>query len=284
MFIHGGINEDDKYLNDCYLLSYKPLKWIMPDINKKMHLPPIAYHSCCLVIPEKIRNDSKFNIYESTDNIKDININENIKEKGLYIFGGKIVDGEKIKFNKTLYILSICKKPLEWIIPHVDGHSPSERYGCSMSYYERGNFVVIHGGKNNILLNDTFLLDLFYFNWIQVEYFNKIKEIPPRYSHQSIIDGNNLFIFGGTNDENFLGSEMLIIELDSNWKCLKEKDEINYIRMMKNKKKNTVKYNYNLSKELIEKDNKNKEKIIKDNKERIINERKQLKELIRKIK
>ena len=286
MFIHGGINEHDTYLNDCYLLSYKPLKWMIPDINKNINLPPIAYHSCCLVMQEKIRNNSNFNIYKSTEYIKEININENIKEKGLYIFGGKIFDGEKIKYNKTLYILKICKTPLEWMIPHVNGHSPSERYGCSMSYYERGNFIVIHGGKNDNILNDTFLLDLFYFNWIQVEYFNTIKDIPPRYSHQSIIDGNNLFIFGGTNDKNFLGSEMLIIELDSNWKCLKEKDEINYIRMIKNKKKNMIKYNFNLSKELKKRENKNKnkDKMGIDNEERIINERKKLKELIRQIK
>lgn len=282
MLIHGGINDDDNYLNDCYLLCYKPLKWIIPNINKKINLPPIAYHSCCLVIPENIRNNSSFNIYKSIDDIKDININENIKEKGLYIFGGKIVDSENIKFNKTLYVLRICKNPLEWIIPHINGNSPSERYECSMSYYERGNFIIIHGGKNDSLLNDTFILDLFYFNWIQVEYFNKIKEIPPRYSHQSIIDGNNLFIFGGTNDDNFLGSEMLIIELDSNWKCLKEKDDINHIRMIKNKKKNMLRYNYDFSKELEMKEN--KEKIEKNNKERIINERKKFKELIRNIK
>ena len=261
MFIHGGINESGKYLNDSYLLSYKPLKWNIPIINSKIELPPMAYHSCCLVIPEKIRNSSKFNIYKSTDDIKDVNINDNIKERGLYIFGGKIFDGEKVTFNKNLYILRICQNPLEWIIPKLAGKEPSERFGCSMSYYEKGNFIVIHGGKNTSLLNDTFLLDLFFLNWIEVEYFNKIKEIPGRYFHKSIIDGNNLFIFGGTNDENFLGSEMFIIELDSNWKCLKERDEINYIRMIKDKKKNMKKKSNNISKEL--KNDENKEKLDK---------------------
>ena len=258
MFIHGGINEKEEYLNDCYLLSYKPLKWNIPNINKKIELPPMAYHSCCLVMQEKIRNNSNFNIYKSTDDIKDININENIKERGLYIFGGKIFDGEKIAFNQHLYILKICQNPLEWIIPKLSGKPPSERYGSSMSYYEKGNFVVIHGGKNISLLNDTFLLDLFSLNWIEVEYFNKIKEIAGRYFHQSIVDGDNIFIFGGTNDENFLGSEMFIIELDSNWKCLKERDEINYIRMIKNTKKNMLKKNNNFSKRLNKEENKDK--------------------------
>ena len=245
MLIHGGINEEGNYLSDFYLLSYKPLKWNIPIIKTKIKFPNIAYHSCCLVIPEKIRNNTKFNIYKSIVDLNDIDINENIKIKGLYIFGGKIIEREKIIFNKNLYILKICKNPLEWIIPKMSGIPPCGRFGCSMSYYERGNFIVIHGGKNNSILNDTFLLDLFSLNWIEVEYFNKIKEIPGRYFHQSVIDGNNLFIFGGTNDENFIGSEMLIIELNSTWKCLKERNEINFIRMMKKRNNNISKNNQN---------------------------------------
>ena len=267
MFIYGGINEEEKYLNDVYLLSYKLLKWSTPFINKRVDIPSIAYHSCCLIIPEKIRNNSKFNIYRSEDNLEDANISENIREKGLYIFGGKICDGEKIRFNKDLYLLKICRNPLEWTILITSGIGPCERYGCSMSYYERGNFLVIHGGKNTIALNDTFLLDLFNLNWMKVEYFNKMKKIPERYFHQSIIDNNNLFIFGGANDESFLGSEMLIIELDSNWKCLKKTDEINYIRMIKRRKNiyNNIDYNYNLSfQEIKSYENKEKTKRINE--------------------
>ena len=77
--------------------------------------------------------------------------------------------------NKNLYILKIGKNPLEWVIPKTDGIPPCERFGCSMSFYERGNFIAIHGGKNNVPLNDIFLLDLFSLNWLEVEYFNKIK-------------------------------------------------------------------------------------------------------------
>ena len=135
-------------------------------------------------------------------------------------------------------------------------------------FYETGNFLVIHGGKNIYPLNDTFLLDLFSLNWLEVEYFNKIKNIPGRYFDQSINNGNNLFIFGGNNDENFLGSEMLIIELDSNWKCLKEIDEINYMRMIKNKnkKKNDIKNDLNNSnKDFNDLDNKTKIKQIYKN-------------------
>ena len=233
MLIYGGVTEEEEFLDDIYLFTYKTLKWTFPKIYKKLPIPFLAYHSCCLIISEQIRNNPRFNINRRIDDLKDISINENVKEKGLYIFGGKIYDGKEVTLNKNLYILKICRNPLEWNILNTSGNPPSPRYGCSMSYYERGNFLVVHGGKNILSLNNTFLLELFTLNWIEVEYFNKNKIIPGRYFHQSIIDNNILYIFGGNNDDNFLGSEMFIIELDSNWKCLKERDEINYLRMLK---------------------------------------------------
>ena len=59
---------------------------------------------------------------------------------------------------------------------------------------------------------------------------------------------------------------MFIIELDSNWKCLKEKDEIDFLRMIKNKKKNNIKNDLNNSKkDNNELDNKTKIKQIYKN-------------------
>ena len=59
---------------------------------------------------------------------------------------------------------------------------------------------------------------------------------------------------------------MFIIELDSNWKCLKEKDEIDFLRMIKNKKKNNIKNDLNNSKkDNNELDNKTKIKQIYEN-------------------
>ena len=102
-----------------------------------------------------------------------------------------------------------------------------------MSYYESGNFVVIHGGRNAYPLNDTFLLELYTLNWFEVEYHNKKKIVPGRYYHQAIINGDDLYIFGGTDGKSYLGSEMLIIELNSNMDCVREKDELNYIKMLR---------------------------------------------------
>jgi hypothetical protein len=43
-----------------------------------------------------------------------------------------------------------------------------------MNFYEEGNYLIIHGGRNDyssesFALNDTFLLDLNKFEWIKVK-------------------------------------------------------------------------------------------------------------------
>ena len=78
-------------------------------------------------------------------------------------------------------------------------------------------------------------MDLFSFCWIEVEYFNKKCKVPPRYFHQAIIVKNELYIFGGMNENEYIGSEMLILDLNSNSKCFKEKNSFfNKVNKQKN--------------------------------------------------
>ena len=244
MFVHGGIDQENNYLDDQYILNYKPLKWEDIEINQTIKLPTLAHHSCCLVVPEMIKNNSKFNIYNFPERGRS-SIIDNIKEKGIYIFGGRISDEGLI--NKNLYILKIGKRPLEYAIINTFGIQPCERYDNTLNFYERGNMLIIHGGRTinkkiEKVLNDTFILDLFSFNWIEVEYFNKEYKVPPRYFHQSIIVKGELFIFGGINKNQYIGSEMLVLDLNSNYKCLKEKNEVliksNYQKIFFNNNKN----------------------------------------------
>ena len=244
MLIQGGIDEEGEFLNDCYILDYDVLQWNLPIINKLVRMPSLAYHSCCLVMPKEIRDDPKFSIYQYPPSIKQ----DNIKEKGLYIFGGQISKNGVL--NKNVYVLKVGKKPLEWILLETKGLGPSKRYCTSMSYYELGNLLIIHGGRNNssnynYVLNDTFLLDLQLLNWMKVEYYDKNKEVPSRFFHQSFVYDNYFFVFGGTNGLKYLGSEILILEMDSNKRCLKELDEINILKIIKttNKAKNNNKIN-----------------------------------------
>ena len=230
MFIYGGIDEFDEYLNDCYILNYRPLQWNIPIIEKKVRMPYLAYHSCCLVIPQDIRENPNFSIYNFPSNNK----LSHIKEKGLYIFGGQVSKNGIL--NKNIYVLKVGQKPLQWILLKTKGISPSKRYATSMSYYESGNFLIIHGGRNNsgssnYVLNDTFILDLYTLNWMKIEYYDNQREIPPRFFHQSFVYDNCLFVFGGTNGLNYLGSEFFILELDSNERCLRERDEMQFLKI-----------------------------------------------------
>ena len=217
MFIHGGINEEGKILDDSYLFNIQTLTWNKCIIDQLCHYPKLYGHACSIVIPSNILYNPKFNAYlfPEYDNVKI----KNIKKKGLYIFGGKS-DTEHELSNK-LYILILGRKPLDWIKVEPKGKPPLPRYAHTMNFYERGNYLIIHGGRNDTLndnstLNDTFLLDLENLEWIEVKLYSNINNfsVANRCSHQSIIYVDKLIILGGMNNNNFLGSSLFVINLD----------------------------------------------------------------------
>ena len=220
MFIHGGINFLGELLSDCYILNIKNLKWNKLDlfyyeknendnydINKKLYL---SYHSCCLVLPNEIINNNKFSIF----NMIDLQINKKyyrIREQGLYIFGGK----NKENLNDKIIIIKLGKNPLEYKIIEPFGKGPSGRILSSMNFFEPGNFIIIHGGKNNFCtLNDTFILEVHRMEWLKVNFDIDNNLIKFRCGHQSVICGNDLIIFGGMDEKNFVGSCLFFINLD----------------------------------------------------------------------
>ena len=213
MFIHGGIGENGEYLGDSYLLNLNnSLIWNQTNILPISIPPKLAYHSCCLVMTSDIVNSNKYSIYKIPNKL-----NNKIKEKGLYVFGGK----NNISINNDMWLLRIGKKALEWVKLFILGKSPCPRYSCSMNFFEKGNYIIIHGGKTikneeNVALNDTYLFELYRYEWIRVDYGEKEKNVRPRFSHNSVICGNKLFIFGGINDETYVGGSFFIINLDIN--------------------------------------------------------------------
>ena len=241
MFVHGGINEKGEYLNDCYLLNYQPLVWKILRIKKsRIATPTLAYHCCCLVLPRDLKEDRTFTIYKriALEKLKSLNI----KEFGIYIFGGKI---SETQLNQNLYVLKIGGKNLEWAILNTKGIPPKPRFGASMSHYENGNVLIIHGGRNNskenFVFNDTFILDLFSLNWMKIDYFDKEKIPGNRFFHQSFVDNNFFYVFGGMNESNYIGSEMFILDLDSHKICIKMKEQYKILQILnKSKGKNKV--------------------------------------------
>lgn len=217
MFIHGGVDENDQFLDDSYLLNLNGnINWSKASIMPILIPPKLAYHSCCLVVTSEISNSGKFTIYKIPNTLSSEKLNVRIKENGLYIFGGK-----NKKISNDMWLLKIGKKPLEWIKLFTFGKQPCPRYLCSMNFFEKGNFIVIHGGKTMIndekfALNDTYLFELYRYQWIKVDYGEKEKIVRPRCSHCSVIFRNKLYIFGGINEKSFNGSNFFIINLDVN--------------------------------------------------------------------
>ena len=280
MFIHGGINFLGELLSDCYILNIKNLKWNKLDlfyyeknendnydINKKLYL---SYHSCCLVLPNEIINNNKFSIF----NMIDLQINKKyyrIREQGLYIFGGK--NKENYLSNK-LIIIKLGKIPLEYKTIEPLGKGPSPRFMSSMNFFEPGNFLIIHGGKNDFnSLNDTYILEVHRMEWLKVDFEdNNINLVKNRCSHQSVIQGNELIIFGGMDDKNYVGSDLFFINIDPtvyDEKIKREQLNINVIFGNENKEDNKnnnkklfQKYNFNKVKKLI-KEQKNNFKLPK---------------------
>ena len=221
MFIHGGVDEYGEYLDDSYLLNLLgSYRWFKASTIAYGQTPKLGYHSCCLVCPLDIQKNPKFSVYRFPEiTITSINkINTQIKEKGIYIFGGKRSD-LKDPSNK-LWLLKIGRKPLEWTEIKAKGKPPCPRYLCSMNYYEKGNFIIIHGGKtkslrNENILKDTYLFELFRFEWIRVKYGCFKSLVRPRFSHAAVIYKDKLIIFGGVNDQGFNGSNFFLIKLET---------------------------------------------------------------------
>ena len=245
IFIFGGITNTNEVLNDCFLLNINPLKWYTCIINKYTPGPHLYGHTSCVVIPTYILKNHKFSIY-SYPNIEPGKANSLIKEKGIYVFGGK--SKEEGGISNQLWILVTGKKPLEWIQPNTKGKPPSPRYSHSMSFYERGNFLIIHGGRNdsisdNIALNDTYLFDLENLEWMKVELYSGMKDfkVLNRCGHQSMIYLDKLIIVGGMNNNNYLGSSLMIINMDFSYMSKPKTFEEIMMKELKDKNDNDSK-------------------------------------------
>lgn len=207
LLIHGGFNEDNQVLNDCHILSMSPYKWNTTTISDSTPTPALAGHACCLVVPSDLRYNARMNIYKYPDigfgklaSNKVTHIFKKkyfkynfyqIKEKGWYIFGG--IDGEG-HYTNELWILRLGKKPLEWIKPAIRGKPPKSRYSHTMNYFEEGNILIVHGGRNDyssesFAFNDTHTLDLQKMEWQEIKLYSDFSsfEVYNRCGHSAII-------------------------------------------------------------------------------------------------
>ena len=222
MLIHGGLDEEDQILDDCYILNLQTMKWSMPVINLNTPHPKVYGHSCCLVVPNSIIMNNSISIYRIPDMDYISKKGKKNIQRGLYIFGGKTREINGLTNN--LWILILGQHPLQWIKPETKGMQPSPRYYHSMNFYEKSEYIIIHGGRNDNLssscaLDDTFILELVNLNWIKIKLYsnNDNFRVISRFGHNSSIFSNKLIIFGGMNNNNYVGSSLFIINLDFNF-------------------------------------------------------------------
>ena len=222
MLIHGGLDEEDQILDDCFILNLLTLKWFIPVINLNTPHPKVYGHSSCLVVPNSVITNNAFSVYKIPDVEYVSKKGKKNIQKGLYIFGGKTREINGLTNN--LWILLLGQIPLQWIKPETKGIQPSPRYYHSMNYYEKSNYIIIHGGRNDNLssscaLDDTFILELVNLNWIKIKLYsnNDNFKVISRFGHNSSIFSNKLIIFGGMNNNNYIGSSLFIINLDFNF-------------------------------------------------------------------
>ena len=91
--------------------------------------------------------------------------------------------------------------------------------------------------SENSALNDTYLFDLENFDWLKVELYSGMKEfkVLNRCGHQSMVYLDKLIILGGMNNNNYLGSSLMIINLDFSYMTKPKSFEENLIKELKEK-------------------------------------------------
>ena len=141
-------------------------------------------------------------------------MNLKLKEKGWYIFGGRT---NKNKLSNDLYLATIGQKPIEFVLKETNGKKPSPRYDATLNYYEKGNSLILFGGRNDAISdvytsNDLYILDLFSFDWISIRLYNTNPwmKVVKRSGHCSILYDDKLFVFDGMNSGSFIGSALFV--------------------------------------------------------------------------
>lgn len=234
MVVIGGISDKEEYITEVNVLDLNVFKWRYLSMEKGYHVPPVAYHSSCVIIPfEKLFNN-QMGLYRSPDNQRIISI-PRIKYEGLYYFGGKNKKGQCIN---ELRVLRLGKKVPDLILLKCYGKPPIPRHSCTITFHEPFDLLMVYGGKNDnnspSVFNDLFVMNVFDLNWIQINLFGV--PAPPRAEHCACIIGKALVIFGGSNNEGYLSSDLFMINLDyfSNRKLF-EDYELQVMRMDKAK-------------------------------------------------
>ena len=119
----------------------------------------------------------------------------------------------------TLGSYLLKKEKNKWTTIDVNGRPPAPRYSHSMNYFESNNMLVIFGGRiqsqihnQTFSLNDVWILELRKVEWFRL---NCSGNMPTkRYGHISLLNGNQLVVFGGLTDDMFCDNTLHVLKID----------------------------------------------------------------------
>lgn len=137
-----------------------------------------------------------------------------IKHEGVYSFGG--VFGKEASVhrhtNKLFFLPIGTKTPLKWRELETQGKPAEPRYYHQMHFFERGNYLVVYGGKrltnpepNQHVAKSEFvstvsLLRLDTLTWYLAKFKlggARLDRFPDLYNFSSEMVGDRILIFGG---------------------------------------------------------------------------------------
>lgn len=184
-------------------------------ISENSVCPALFGHTSTLVFPKDVLSNPRFSIYKVPEEKVQRRYINRIKEKGIYLFGGKSDDNV---LSNEVYLVKMGKKPLEITKLAIRGKPPSPRYFHTVNFFEEGNLLIVYGGRNEMseeyALGDMYLLDLGRLEWMEAKlYTNANVNLFSRCSHCSLIANRKLIVFGGMNNNNYLGSSLFFVEL-----------------------------------------------------------------------
>lgn len=185
-------------------------KWSQLNIDFDQEPLGIAYHKSAFVARSSLRYA---NIYKEDKEPKKAIFVEQIPKEGIYVFGGKNEEGTVLGNLRVFQLGTPC---LKWCYPSVKGLPPQPRHSHSMSFINRSTALVIYGGKDEkedeSFFNDFNLLNLESMCWVKcIVLGNKLL---PRAYHVMGVYSTELIVFGGTNSNGYLPSNVVRIEID----------------------------------------------------------------------
>jgi hypothetical protein len=208
LFLFGGLNENNKILNDCWILNASPgeMSWFKPKLQSS-DLPKERYgHSCCKFQhkQKELLNVIIFGGFNGFEYFNDIWMFKETKEEGIY------------EWIEVKGIPRFVEEDPMCI--YENETKPCGRFGHSSSLIH--NSMLIFGGMNQYeRLNDLWSFDMLTKRWHKLNWTG----IPPspRYDHVGIsvsnVDTNKekyMVIFGGnTLDRKGYSNEVFTFNL-----------------------------------------------------------------------